>query len=233
MSSGHHDHGSIKKHSDSHGHNVHGHDAHDHNSHGHHPHGHDACDDHGSGHDDHGHGGHGHDDHGGGHDDHGHGGHGGAKKPNVVGLAALLGIIILLGIPSLFSRFGGENEGEQQAPQDVPNGQFFASYTVGNARALNSVQIRAFQRSILEISPSRTVPVIYLLTASGQRFMAMDISPLSALGVSNAALPLSKEAYKKALLLEPGYFSLKVTGEPPPEFILAGIAPLVIGITPS
>jgi len=148
-----------------------------------------------------------------------------------------LGIIILLGIPSLFSKFGGDSDDHSgqssQSGQDSPRKGLLASYTIGNARFLDGVEVTALQHSVIEASSSRSVPVVYLLLASGERLMAMDMSVLSTLGVSNAAVSLSKDAYRKAVTLQPGYFKLKVTGEPPPELILAGIAPLVIGISPS
>jgi len=235
MSSGHYDQGGVKTPGADHGHSDHDHDAHGHGIHGHSDHAH-AAHGHGAhGHAAHGHGAHGHDAHG--HGAHGHDahGHGAPKRPNRIGLGGILGIIILLGIPSLFSKFGGDSDDHSgqssQSGQDSPRKGLLASYTIGNARFLDGVEVTALQHSVIEASSSRSV--VYLLLASGERLMAMDMSVLSTLGVSNAAVSLSKDAYRKAVTLQPGYFKLKVTGEPPPELILAGIAPLVIGISPS
>ena len=239
MSSGHSDHGGAKKYGSSHNHdhNAHGHDAHGHDGHDHDAHGgghdHDAHGG-GHGHDAHG-GGHGHDAHG--HCGHGHDAHGASKMPSRIGLGGILGIIILLGIPSLFSKFGGDNGGDAdsggQGSQEIQGKGILASYTVGNARSFYGVEVKAVQQSVIETSHSQFVPVVYLFLASGERLMAMDMSVLNTLGVSNAAVSLSRDAYRKAVTLRPGYFTIEVTGEPPPEFILAGIAPLVIGIGPS
>jgi hypothetical protein len=217
-----------------HEHAAHDHVSHDHLAHGHAAHGHGGhgAHDHGA----HGHGAHGHGAHG--HDAHGHGAHGhdAPQKPSRVGLGALLGILILLGIPSLFSKFGS-SDGQSTQPdlstQDTPREGLLSSYSVANTRSFDEVEVKAFQRGVIETSHAQPIPVIYLLLASGERFMAMDVSELGTLGVSNAAMILAKEAYRKAAGLQPGYFKLKVTGEPPLELILAGIAPLVIGISPS
>lgn len=230
------DHDKSMTHSADHGHNAeHGHGSHSHDDHGHshshsHPaHGHPATHgDHGHGHGAHAahgaHGAHGHGD-----DAHGHGGHG-PKKPNRVGLGALLGLVILLGIPSLFSELGRRTD--DQTHQEGPGKGLLASYTVSNARLFDGVEVKAFQHSTLEMEHT-SVPVVYVLLASGERFMAVDMSALRTLGVSNAAVSLSRDTYTRVAALQPGSFDLKVTGEPPLELVLAGIAPLVIGITPS
>ncbi len=220
------------------GHDAHGHGGHDAHGHGgHDAHGHGEHDAHGhGGHDAHGHGGHdahghgGHDAHGhGGHDAHGHGGHGhGSKGQSSIGLGALIFIVILLGFPTLFSEFD-RFFSDQPNTGDNPGQGLLRSYTMSNSWTIDFAEVVKVTSSTIETAHSY-VPVTYLHLASGERFMSLDMNSFRELGVSNAAVFMSQDAYRKVKDIQPGQFIIKVTGDPPIELILAGIAPLIVSI---
>lgn len=226
---GDHDHGEHGEHGRHDEHVDHGHGGHD--EHGDHGHG-----GHGGGH---GHGGHGgHGDHGGhgghgGHGDHGgHGGHGdhggGSKVLGIIGVGAVLGLIVLLGIPTLFSQID-HILGKQTDLADNPGDGLLSSYTVANAQDLYAAQVISVAQQMID-TPRSSMPVIYVTLSNGTRLMAMDMSAFKTQGISSAAIFMSKEAYQRAKNIKPGKVNLKITGEPPISLILAGMSPLIIGV---
>jgi hypothetical protein len=141
--------------------------------------------------------------------------------------APLAGLVVLLGVALFVVKLGQEG-GEREGHGNL----LLSSYSTAKAHSLNGVTVREVRHAIIDLTPGRPVPLIYLVLDSGQHFMAMDMTPLSGLGVSNAVVALSAQAYKVADGLQPGKVDLEVTGDPPPPLILAGMAPLVIALAP-
>ncbi|KOR30432.1 hypothetical protein TI04_05860 [Achromatium sp. WMS2] len=135
----------------------------------------------------------------------------------------------MLGIPTLFAEF--DRFFSDSAPvEDVPGEGIMASYTVRNAVTLRAVQVKAVKTATIE-TPQYSAPVIYISLNTGERFMAMDMDVFRNLGVSNAAIAMSKTAYTKAKNIRPGMITtFQVTGEAPLPLILAGVEALIIGI---
>jgi hypothetical protein len=180
---------------------------------------------HGHGHSSHGHSAHGH---GG---SHGHGGHDAHGAPHsnrrLVMHAPLAGLVVLLGVALFVIKLG-----QEQGGREGHGNLLLSSYSTAKAYTLSGVTVREVRHATIDVTPQRPVSLVYLVLDSGQHFMAMDMAPLSGLGVSNAVVALSAQAYKVAEGLQPGKVDLQVTGAPPTPLILAGMAPLVIGITP-
>jgi hypothetical protein len=145
-----------------------------------------------------------------------------------MGLGAIIGIMVLIGIPTLFSKVD-QFLGKQTDVADIPGEGLLSSYTIANAQDLYSVKVVAVSQQMID-TPKATMPVIYVTLDTGTRLMAMDMSPFKPQGVSSATAFMSREAYQRARLIQPGKANLRVTGTPPVTLMLAGIEPVIIGV---
>jgi len=144
----------------------------------------------------------------------------------IIGLGAVLGLMVLLGIPIIFSQID-QILVKRDAIVDSPSDGLLSSYTVANAHTLYAVKVVAVEHLMMD-TPKSSMPVTYLTLSTGERLMSMDMSAFKNQGISSSAVFMSKEAYQRAKILEPGKVNLKVTGEPPISLILTGFAPLII-----